>query len=68
MAKGKGTNGQSPIYKTLHRKLKIEQCEPTKHRKKTYEYAKGIINIRKLKDRKHNSQQKKNEKQLFAKQ
>jgi hypothetical protein len=28
MAKRKRTNGQTKIYKTLHRKLKIEQHEP----------------------------------------
>ena len=28
MAKRKGTKGQTTIYKTLHRKLKIEQREP----------------------------------------
>jgi len=27
MAKRKGTKGQTTIYKTLHRKLKIEQYE-----------------------------------------
>jgi hypothetical protein len=30
MAKRKRTKGQTTIYKTLHRKLKIEQHEPTK--------------------------------------
>ena len=70
MVKRKGTKGQSPIYKTLHTKLKIEQCEPYKHREKTYKYTKGVIRIRKLKDRKHNIQQKKkkNEKQMSPKQ
>jgi hypothetical protein len=28
MAKGKGTIGQTTIYKTLHRNLKIEEEEP----------------------------------------
>jgi len=28
MAKGNSTNGQTTIYKTLYRKLKIEQHEP----------------------------------------
>ena len=28
MTKRKGTKGQTTIYKTLHRKLKIEQHEP----------------------------------------
>ena len=30
MAKRKRTNGQTAIYKTVHRKLKSEQHEPTK--------------------------------------
>jgi len=30
MAKGKMTKGQTMIYKTLQRKLKIEQHEPAK--------------------------------------
>ena len=32
MAKRKSTKGQATISKTLHRKLKIEQHEPTKIR------------------------------------
>jgi len=32
MAKRKSTKGQTTISKTLHRKLKIEQHEPTKIR------------------------------------
>ena len=32
MAKRKGTKGQATIYKTLHRKQKIEQHEPSKTR------------------------------------
>ena len=31
MTKIKGTNGQTTIYKTLHRKLKLEQHEPIKN-------------------------------------
>ena len=30
MAKRKGKKGQTIIYKTLHRKLKTEQQQPTK--------------------------------------
>jgi hypothetical protein len=32
MAKRKRTKGQRTIYKTLHRKQKMEQREPTKNR------------------------------------
>jgi hypothetical protein len=32
MTKRKRTKGQTTIYKTLHRKLKMEQHEPTKNR------------------------------------
>jgi len=28
MAKRKSTKGQTMIYKTIHKKLKIELCEP----------------------------------------
>jgi len=31
MAKRQKTKAQTMIYKTLHRKLQIEQCKPTKN-------------------------------------
>jgi hypothetical protein len=41
MARRKRTKGQETIYITLHRKLKIEHHEPTKHRGRTQVLRKG---------------------------
>ena len=41
MTKRKRTKGQTTIYKTLHRKLKMEQHEPTKNRGLTSVLSKG---------------------------
>jgi hypothetical protein len=41
MAKRKRTKGQTTIYKTVHRKLKMEQHEPTKNRGLTPVLPKG---------------------------
>jgi hypothetical protein len=41
MAKRKSTKGQTTIYKTLHKKLKMEQHEPTKNRGLTPVLLKG---------------------------
>jgi hypothetical protein len=41
MAKRKRTKGQTTIYKTVHRKLMMEQHEPTKNRGLTAVLSKG---------------------------
>ena len=41
MAKRKRTKGQATIYKALHRKLKMEQHEPTKNQGLTPVLPKG---------------------------
>jgi len=41
MVKGKGTKGQTTIYKTLHRKLEIEQHEHHKKRGWTQVFRNG---------------------------
>ena len=41
MAKIKRTKGQTTVYKSLHRKLQIEQHEPTKNMELTQMLRKG---------------------------